>query len=72
MLNVQMAAIEDAIRGCVVIATYSLKTTQLSPSTGHVEGKKLVFGTPAVVRPGSMCYTSKQAAVFPGAGCENP
>lgn len=41
MLNVHAAAIEAAIRGCTVVATYSLNTAQLSPNTGYVEGEVL-------------------------------
>lgn len=39
MLNVHAGAIEAAIRGCVVVATYGLNAVQLSPSTGYVEGE---------------------------------
>ncbi|MBU4225990.1 MAG: hypothetical protein KKC71_09240 [Chloroflexi bacterium] len=39
MLDVHTATIETAIRGCAVVATYSLNTVQLSPRTGYVEGE---------------------------------
>ena len=39
MVNAHATAIEAAIRGCTVVATYSLNTAQLSPRTGYVEGE---------------------------------
>ena len=39
MVNAHATAIQAAIRGCTVVATYSLNTAQLSPSTGYVEGE---------------------------------
>lgn len=41
MLDAHVAAIEAAIRGCAVAATYSLNAVQLSPDTGYVEGEIL-------------------------------
>lgn len=39
MLNAHATAIEAAIRGCAIVAAYSLNMVQLSPSTGYVEGE---------------------------------
>lgn len=39
MLDLRAAAIEEAIRGCAVVATYGLNAVQLSPTTGYVEGE---------------------------------
>ena len=39
MLNAHATAIEAAIHGCAIVATYSLNMVQLSPSTGYVEGE---------------------------------
>ena len=39
MLNAHTRAIEAAIHGCAIVATYGLNMVQLSPSTGYVEGE---------------------------------
>jgi len=42
VLSVYAIAIEAAVHGCIVVATYSLNIVQLSPNTGYVEGEIMV------------------------------